>query len=318
MVVLATGRAFEEADPHAGADAPHADDLPGDVGDVEPIEQSPAVVAQGRPVRLEHGLDLVHVVVGPVEVDDQRRVLDELMVAAGFVRELGHRAERVALPGLLHVALHPCPVARGKVGDDVVDVGPVVPELERRHRGVVRHVLPIRAHRLRHHLATHRRRKAVLVGDEVQARGQALDVPLPRRGQRLVEVVDGEGEVAFGRREVAEVADVGVAARLDVQSGRRCRREVECHHRRRAAQEAERRLGHARVANGHEVGQATRRLVFEHIDRIASVNGSAPVGVRRSRDDLAQLATGIASLRPRTFHRPSPRNEVLLVRNSMT
>ena len=49
----------------------------------EPIEQRPAVVAQGRPVRVEHRLDLVQVVAGPVEVDDQRRILDELMVAVG-------------------------------------------------------------------------------------------------------------------------------------------------------------------------------------------------------------------------------------------
>ena len=83
VIVLAAGRAFEQADPHPGPDAPHADHLAGDVDDVEPVEQFPAVVSQGRPVGLEHRLDLVHVVFGPVEMDDQRWVLDELMVTAG-------------------------------------------------------------------------------------------------------------------------------------------------------------------------------------------------------------------------------------------
>ena len=132
--------------------------------------------------------------------------------------------------------------------------------------------LPVRAHRLRHHLVGRppgakpcsRATRCRLAVSRLTSHSQGA-------GQRLVEVVDREGEVAFGRREVAEVADVGVAARLDAQPGRRCRREVERHHRGRAAQEPERRLGHPSVANRHEVGQATRRLVLEHVDRIASV-----------------------------------------------
>ncbi len=58
------------------------------------------------------------------------------------------------------------------------------------------------------------------------ARSQALDVPLPRPGQRLVEVVDVEDEPALGRGEDAEVREVRVAAALHRQPGPRRRGEI--------------------------------------------------------------------------------------------
>ena len=55
---------------------------------------------------------------------------------------------------------------------------------------------------------------------------EALEVPLERTRQRLVEVVDAEHEPPVGRREPAEVGEVGVAAELHLQAGPwACRRD---------------------------------------------------------------------------------------------
>jgi len=59
--------------------------------------------------------------------------------------------------------------------------------------------------------------EAVAAPRDLQARGQPLDVPLPRAGKRLVEVVHVEQHPALGRREQPEVGQVGVAAGLDPQ-----------------------------------------------------------------------------------------------------
>nr|GFD53734.1 hypothetical protein [Tanacetum cinerariifolium] len=48
-------------------------------------------------------------------------------------------------------------------------------------------------------------------GDQ-KARHQALEVPLPGAGVRLVEVIDAEQQVALGCGEAAEVHQVAVAA----------------------------------------------------------------------------------------------------------
>ena len=47
---------------------------------------------------------------------------------------------------------------------------------------------------------------------------EALDVPLERARQRLVEVVDAEDQALIGRGERAEVGQVRVAAELYVES----------------------------------------------------------------------------------------------------
>jgi hypothetical protein len=79
---------------------------------------------------------------------------------------------------------------------------------------------------------------------EDDARREALDVPVPRRGQRLVEIVDVEENVPLRRREAAEIHQVSVAARLHPEPGGRGRRHVGGHDRGGAAIESERRLRH--------------------------------------------------------------------------
>ncbi len=51
-----------------------------------------------------------------------------------------------------------------------------------------------------------------------QAGGQPLQVPLPRTGQGLVEVVEIEDQGPLGGSEHSEIAEVGVTAGLDVQA----------------------------------------------------------------------------------------------------
>src|ERR1700734_3801188 len=50
-------------------------------------------------------------------------------------------------------------------------------------------------------------------------RHQTFQIPLPRPGNCLVEVVDAEDEVAFGGSKDAEVGDVHVAAELNLKAG---------------------------------------------------------------------------------------------------
>jgi hypothetical protein len=52
----------------------------------------------------------------------------------------------------------------------------------------------------------------------LHACGQPLDIPLERPRKRLVEVVEVEHEVSLGRREAAEVEEVGVTTQLDVEA----------------------------------------------------------------------------------------------------
>ena len=87
-----------------------------------------------------------------------------------------------------------------------------------------------------------------------RARREALDVPLPRAGQRLVEVGDVEDEVALGGGEHAEVRHVGVPAGLHHDPGRRRGRQVVGHHDGRAPEERERRREHPLPAQRDELG----------------------------------------------------------------
>ena len=99
-----------------------------------------------------------------------------------------------------------------------------VPEVERSQRGGFGHVFAVAAHGGRDDPVARRRPEAPFERDDVHARRQPLDVPLPRSRQGLVEVVDVEDQAASGSGELAEVADVRVAARFDPEAGHRARR----------------------------------------------------------------------------------------------
>jgi hypothetical protein len=81
--------------------------------------------------------------------------------------------------------------------------------------------------------------RACLAAGEDEAGGHALDVPLERAADGLVEVVNVEEEVTVGRGEGAEVADVRVAAELGEDAGVLAEREIVGHDGHGAAEEAE-------------------------------------------------------------------------------
>ena len=108
----------------------------------------------------------------------------------------------------------------------------------------------------------------LLAGRDHDARREPLDVPLPRPGQRLVEVVRVEDERSLWRGEQPEVREVGVAAGLDDDVAPRRGRQVEGHDGRRAAIEREGRGGHPSVAQRQQVLEPVRLLGEDDRDGI--------------------------------------------------
>ena len=149
------------------------------------------------------------------------------------------------------------------------------------------------------------RLEAAFAGGDREAGGEPLDVPLPGPRQRLVEVVEVEDEAAVGRREGAEVGEVGVAAGLHPQPRDRGPRQVGRHHRGGAAEEGEGRGRHPPVADRHQVGDAGLRLALEDRDRILAIGRRLEAGVARAPSRRARrlslggaLDGGASWLRP--------------------
>ena len=173
---------------------------------------------------------------------------------------LGHRlVGHLALPGL-HLGL--------EIGPDLVQVRVRVPDLQVGHRGEVAHRLPVAGHGSRDDLA------AVLAGEPVvppgdfQAGRQPLDIPLPRAGQRLIEVVDVEDKAALGRAEDAEVRQVRIGARLHGQPGHRGGGQVSGHRQRRAAVVGERGDHHPAPPHRHQLRNPRPGLLFQQGQRV--------------------------------------------------
>jgi len=112
---------------------------------------------------------------------------------------------------------------------------------------------------------------AVLLARDLDARRQAQHVPLPRSGQRLVEVVDVENQVALGRPVTAEVHEMRIATQLHAHAGDRHRREVGGHNRRGAAKKSERRRQHASVTDGNQLRYPCGFLLPQDLDRIGPI-----------------------------------------------
>ena len=141
---------------------------------------------------------------------------------------------------------------------------------------------------------------------DLDARGHPLDIPLPRPGQRLVEVVRSEDQPAVGSGEPAEVRDVSVAAGLYGDAGVGRRRQVRRHHGRGAAVKGERRDEHAPVPDRDQLLYARRRLGFEQRHRIRATGRRRPVAVRRPGHGLPRRPAALRRL-PGLQHRDSDR-----------
>ena len=143
-----------------------------------------------------------------------------------------------------------------------------------------------------------------LAGGHDDARRESLHVPLPRPGVRLVEVVQVDDEVALGGGEHAEVHQMCVAARPDLEPrSTGVRDEIERHHRRRAAVKSERRLEHAPPADGHELLKSRRVRGVDEGQRVApALEGQALVLFARhalSKRLRGRLALRLAARPPR-------------------
>src|SRR5690349_298664 len=131
-----------------------------------------------------------------------------------------------------------------------------VPDVEVAHRGELAHRFAIATGDCEDGRAALCVAEAAVPGGDLEARGEALDIPLERAAQRLVEVVEVEDERPLRRGEAAEVREVRVAAKLDVEPRSRRRREVMRHYGGSAAVHRERRGEHAAVADRDELGDA--------------------------------------------------------------
>ena len=160
-------------------------------------------------------------------------------------------------------------VALREVGDEVVGRRAVVPDVEGAHAGVLVDVLAVDAHRLEHDVVALGGAEAVLPRDDVQAGGEALDVPLPRTGSVSSKSLMSNTTLRSGVAKVPKLATWASPHACTVEAGDRRGREVHRHDRGAAAEERERRRRHAVVAHRDELGDARAALLLEHRDRVA-------------------------------------------------
>ena len=164
------------------------------------------------------------------------------------------------------------------------------------------------------------RRESEVAPDYLEARGEALDVPLPGTGQRLVEVIDVEHQLPFRRTEQSEVRQVGVAAQLHRHARSRGRREVGRHDQRAAAIERAGRHEHSSIPDRDQLRQPTRGLLLQQGDRVRTIGARLPFRVGRPGrklpsglppgDPVLQAETGAAPGR-RWRSQRTGRNRVL-------
>ncbi len=249
-VVGRGARRLEQGHPDQRPDAAHPHHPARHVEEPITAHQHLLVVGQAAQVVVDHTDGLVHAAAQRLQPHGDRRNLAEpdRSIDAGL-RQPAHGSIMPTPEGLGDVAFHLLPGLRVVLGEHVVDALVVVPDLQVGHPRVPGDLVAIHPHGVHHEVVTGGGRQALGRGDNVQAGGEALDVPFPRSRQRLVEIIDGERFSALRGGERAEVADVRVAAELHPDPGARRRHEVGGHHRGGAAEEPERRLGHPGVAD---------------------------------------------------------------------
>ena len=186
---------------------------------------------EGRPVGLRgHQL---------VDRDQERRIGDDARAAVGHPGQLGQFLHAVPGPrlgqALVQVFALPGPELGVELRPQLGDVRARVPDVQVGHAGELTHGLPVAGGGDHHDLAALLGRKLVVATGDFQAGRQPLDIPFPRAGQGLVEVVDVEHQATFGRAEQAEVGQVRVAAGLHGQPGHRRGGQVAGHRQGRAA-----------------------------------------------------------------------------------
>src|SRR4030095_16188917 len=146
---------------------------------------------------------------------DQRSVFHNAVVIVEEIRQLLEHLEMSAEFRLVQeVLLCRLPHGRRKGGEETLFVDRLVPQCEVTHSGIVLHVLSVGLDRRPNGVFRDRTVRAEKSGAQINTCDQSFEVPFPGAGTGLVEIVDAEYQVAFGRSEGAEIRKMGVAARL--------------------------------------------------------------------------------------------------------
>ncbi|GAB1839392.1 hypothetical protein MyNCGM152_01330 [Achromobacter xylosoxidans] len=287
-----------------GADAAHAHHFEHHVLQREMLEQFAPVRRQAVEIAAEA---LGHLLlpgggVGPMLVlaqqgdgagrmEHRRRRVADAPQAVVLVRHLAQHAFVGAAGGLLH-CLGDQPAALGRRGvlQHAFEGEAVVPDVQRAVLRVFVHPRLVLG-RSRHDdvgavaaaIAHVRRRHR-------QAGRQALDVPFPWARGGLVEVVQVEQQLPFGRGEAAEIEQMRIAAKRNRDAGMRRARQVVRLQDGGAAKEGEGGGRHAPVAQWDQGLDAAVAVAAQQPDRIAV--DVADGRVRRTLDVLPGLLPG--------------------------
>ncbi len=294
--------AEQQQDEGLGADRADPYDLAREVAEVVAAEHLPPVRRQRLLVERDGVPELgddAGVALNGV-ADDHRVGGPDAVLPVDLVAHLEERLQAGALACLGDVvaaALHRLlRLERIEQAGDLVDVDPGVPDLQEAHCRVAEHLGAVAADGLPRRGVGVAVAEALLAGGDREAGRQALEVPLERGRQGLVEVVDVEDQAPVGRGEHAEVQQVRVAARLHPDAGRRRVRQIPGHRRGRAAEVGKRRRDHAPVPDRHQVGYPGPGLLLEYVDRVRPVRRRLPLGMAQRGHFPALLAPPLPPL----------------------
>ena len=300
---VAAVAAEEQDDPRARTDTSHPDDLAGHLHQVELVDQQPTVRLEGAAIALEdlaeRGVQVQGRLLREERFDRHQHgwVADDATLAVDHLGQLAQRLHGVAGPGLLDVRLGLAALLRGQVPAPLLqprlDVEAGVEDVQIAAVGEASHRVSVRRHPRHADPAALLAAEAPVAARDGQAGHQPLDVPLPRTGQRLVEVVDVEDHSPFRRGVHAEVRQVGVTAQLGAQARHRCPGQVGCHDQGRATVEREGGDQHPSIAKGHQVRHPAHRLALEQCHGVEPVCRRRVLRVQLQGDPLAgRLAEG--------------------------
>src|SRR5918993_3528771 len=266
-------------DPGSSTDAADTDDLPGDVNECVLPKQVTAIGLEALPV---FGEELRHpaVQVGrclfierqlPGRHNEGRRV-DEPELPVDRLGQLLQRAEVVSRPSLVEIPSNGAASLFGLDGAQNWQPGlhreMRVPDIEIVLARKFLHRPSIGSRGSQHNLTAFFPTVSAVPPSDLQAGGQALDVPFEGTGVGFVEVVEVEDKAPLGRREYAEVAEVGITAELRREIRARTLGQIGSHDQRCPAVEGERRDQHASVTNRDQLGYAVGGLLLDQFYRI--------------------------------------------------
>src|SRR6202035_1363353 len=162
--------------------------------------------------------------------DQQRRHAAEAQLAVDALGEPPDRSQARLAPCLGERLREHDPSLRAQPAAEAIDQlacgEAVIPDVEVALVGEAPHALAVLTHAVTHDPLTTIGWQPHITAGDLGAGRHSLEVPLPRAGQSLVEVVGTEYEPAIWSRESAEVRDVGITASLHRNARIRRNREV--------------------------------------------------------------------------------------------